>query len=163
MLKIIYPLSSPKVFYELSAKYSAWLWTACVLFAAYGLIFGLGFAPADYQQGDAFRIIYIHVPCAALSLAVYTLIAIYSSIYLIWRIKLMDILAKVSVPIGASFTFLALITGSLWGKPMWGTWWIWDARLTSELILFFLYLGVFALRSAIPEPDKQRVLVRSWH
>ena len=116
----------------------------------YGLIAGLFIAPSDEIQGDGFRIIYVHVPAAFLSLFVYINLAIFSGIYLIWRIKLFDILAKASASIGAVFTFIALVTGSIWGKPMWGTWWIWDARLTSELILLFLYWGYIAIRQSIP-------------
>jgi len=153
MLKIIYQLAAPKTFYQLAGKLLPWLWAVCLCLFIYGLIGGLWLAPPDYQQGDAYRIIYVHVPAAALSLSVFVIMAILSAIYLIWHIKLADVIAKVSAPIGAWFTFLALITGSLWGKPMWGTWWIWDARLTSELILLFIYLGVIALRSALTNPD----------
>jgi len=124
-------------------------WIVCLLSLGYGLTVGLAFAPADYQQGEAYRIIYVHVPCATLSLMVFAVMAVMSFVYLIWKIKLADIFAKASAPIGASFTFLALVTGALWGKPMWGTWWIWDVRLTSELILLFVYLGIIALRAAI--------------
>lgn len=119
---------------------------------AYGLVGGLWQAPADYQQGDAYRVIFIHVPAAAWSLGIYVMMSSAALVYLIWKIKIADIVAKLSAPIGASFTLLALITGSIWGKPTWGTWWIWDARLTSELILLFIYGGIIALRSAIPEP-----------
>lgn len=124
--------------------------TAIVLFG-YGIIGALYLAPADYQQGDAFRIIYIHVPCAMLSLSAYSLCAFCAVLSLVWRIKMADLVLEVVPAIGASFTGLALITGAIWGKPMWGTWWIWDARLTSELILFFLYIAIIALRQAIPE------------
>lgn len=146
-------LASPKYFYQFAGKLIPIIWAICLLLFAYGLVAGLYFAPPDYQQGDAYRIIYIHVPSAALSLSIFVIMAVAASIYLIWHIKLADVVAKVSAPIGVSFTFLALITGSLWGKPMWGTWWIWDARLTSELILLFLYLGVMALRVSIVNPD----------
>jgi len=149
----IHSLASPKYFYQLAGKLLPFIWLACLLLFTYGLFAGLVLAPADYQQGEAYRIIYIHVPSATLSLAIFAIMALSASIYLIWRIKLADIIAKVSAPLGASFTFLALVTGSLWGKPMWGTWWIWDARLTSELILLFLYAGIIALRSAISNPD----------
>jgi heme exporter protein C len=115
---------------------------------AMGLYGGLWTSPPDYQQGDAFRIIYIHVPSAYLSMMCYSLMALASAIGLIWRLKLAHAVAAAAAPIGASFTFLALVTGSLWGKPMWGTYWVWDARLTSELILLFLYLGFIALDSA---------------
>jgi heme exporter protein C len=120
-------------------------------FGIYGVVGGLYLAPADYQQGDAFRIIYVHVPSAFLSLFVYFIMAISSILGLIFRIRLAELIVSGSVCLGAWFTFLALLTGSVWARPMWGAWWVWDARLTSELILLFLYLGVIALRSAIPE------------
>jgi heme exporter protein C len=119
-----------------------------ILFA-YGLRGGLFIAPEDYLQGDGFRIMYVHVPCAFYSLTIYVAMAFCSAIYLIWHIKIADVIAYCLAPIGALLTFCALVTGALWGKPMWGTWWIWDARLTSELILLFLYLGYIALYSAI--------------
>ncbi len=153
MWKSLHLLASPKLFYRFTSPLLPWLWGACLCLFAYGLWGGLYQSPPDYQQGDAFRIIYIHVPCAAMSLAIFTVMGILAVVHLIWRIKLADVLAKVSAPLGAWFTFLALVTGSLWGKPMWGTWWIWDARLTSELILLFLYLGIIALRAAIPNPE----------
>jgi heme exporter protein C len=115
---------------------------------AVGLYGGLWTSPPDYQQGDGFRIIYIHVPSAYLSMMCYGLVAAASAIGLIWRLKLAHAVATAAAPIGASFTFLALVTGSLWGKPMWGTYWVWDARLTSELILLFLYFGFIALGRA---------------
>ncbi len=126
------------------------MWFSLLLFIA-GLYGGLVMAPADYQQGDSFRIIYIHVPSAWMSLFVYMVMAVNSAIVLIWRVKISEIIATSSAPLGASFTFLALVTGSIWGKPMWGTWWVWDARLTSELILLFLYLGYIALQSAFED------------
>lgn len=128
-----------------------WLTALLIVLLAYGLYGGLVLAPADYQQGDSFRIIYIHVPSAWMSLFVYVVMAISGAIGLIWHIKLAEIVSISSASIGAAFTFLALITGSLWGKPMWGTWWVWDARLTSELILLFLYLGVIGLYGAIED------------
>lgn len=118
-----------------------------------GLYGGLVLAPTDYQQGESYRIIFIHVPSAWMSLFIYVVMAVSGAIGLIWRIKLAYVMAIASAPIGASFTFLALATGALWGKPMWGAWWVWDARLTSELILLFLYLGVMALHAAYE--DKQ--------
>ena len=122
-----------------------------------GLFYGTFLAPLDYQQQDAYRIIYYHVPAAMLSMSIYGFIGICSIIFLIWRIKLYDILAQVSVSIGAIFTLVALVTGSVWGKPMWGTWWVWDARLTSELILLFLYLGLLSLRAAFNNAQKAAV------
>ena len=149
---------SPKYFYHLSLWLSRWAAIACVIFLLCGLYAGLVLAPADYQQGDSFRIMYIHVPAAWMSLFVYMVMAISGGIGLIWHIKLADIIARSSAPIGASFTFIALITGAIWGKPMWGTWWVWDARLTSELILLFLYLGYIALQSAF---EDRRVAARA--
>lgn len=131
-----------------------WLLLICVGCIAYGLIGGLFLSPADYQQGEAFRIIYVHVPSSFMSLFIYTIIGIQSLVFLIWRIKLSDMIATASCSIGAIFTLIALVTGALWGKPMWGTWWVWDARLTSELILLFLYAGYSGLRNAIPSADK---------
>ncbi|KPK53212.1 MAG: heme ABC transporter permease, partial [Gammaproteobacteria bacterium SG8_31] len=115
---------------------------------------GLYLAPADYQQLDGFRIIYVHVPSASLSLFVYVNMAIAAAVGLVWRIKLAHAVAAACAPIGASFTFLALATGSIWAKPMWGTWWVWDARLTSELVLLFLYFGYMALRAAIDDENR---------
>jgi len=146
-------LTSPKNFYLFAGYCLPWLMFLGLVLFAYGLLGGLVLAPADYQQGDAFRIIYIHVPSAFLSLMVYGIMAGAAAVLLIWRVKLADVVIAASAPLGAWFTALALITGSLWGKPMWGTWWVWDARLTSELILLFLYLGIIALRSAIPDRD----------
>lgn len=123
-----------------------------MLCLAVGLYLGLVVAPADYEQGESYRIIYIHVPAAWMSMFVYMVMAVSSAVFLIWRMKLADIVAVASAPIGASFTLIALITGSFWGKPMWGTWWVWDARLTSELLLLFLYLGYMALRNALDNP-----------
>ncbi len=120
----------------------------------YGLFAGLFIAPADYQQGDAFRIIYVHAPSAWLSLSAYTVMAIAGSVALIWRIKVGFAVAAAAAPVGASFTLAALITGSLWGRPMWGTYWAWDPRLTSELILLFLYLAVMALQRAFDDRSK---------
>ena len=131
---------------------------AALLFFIAGSIGGLLLAPADYQQGESFRIIYVHVPAAWMSLFVYMLMASNAAILLIWRVKICEIIIRSSAVLGASFTFLALVTGSIWGKPMWGTWWVWDARLTSELILLFLYLGFIALQSAF---EDRRVAARA--
>jgi heme exporter protein C len=109
-------------------------------------------SPADYQQGDGYRIIFIHVPSAILSMMVYAVMAISGGIGLIWQIKMAEVVAKVSAPIGAGFTIIALATGAIWGKPMWGAWWVWDARLTSELVLLFLYLAYMSLNSAFDNP-----------
>jgi heme exporter protein C len=126
--------------------------TAILLLA--GVYLGLFVAPADYQQGESYRIMFIHVPAAWMSMFIYVLMAGAGAVALVWNIKLAEIFAGSCAPIGASFTFLALVTGSLWGKPMWGTWWAWDARLTSELILFFLYIGYMALQASIDDPRR---------
>jgi len=144
-------LASPPGFYRISGRWLPWLALACAGLFAVGLYGGLVQAPADYQQGDSFRIMYIHVPSAWMSLFIYLVMATAGAISLIWRIKLAELVAVNSATIGALFTFLALVTGSIWGKPMWGAWWVWDARLTSELILLFLYLGVIALYQAIED------------
>ncbi len=151
MWTFFHRLASPRYFYELAGKLVPWLGWGTALFLVAGLYGGLWFAPPDYQQGDAYRIIFIHVPAAWMSLFVYVLMAGAGFIGLVWRIKMAEVVAKTCAPLGASFTFLALCTGSLWGKPMWGTYWVWDARLTSELILLFLYLGYIALESAIED------------
>ena len=134
-------------------------WAALILGVAAALLLlaglALGFAaPEDYQQGDTVRIMYIHVPAAWMSLFVYTNMAIAAAVGLVWKHPLADLFTKAAAPIGAGFTALCLITGSLWGEPMWGTWWVWDARLTSVLILFFLYLGYMALVNAFDDPTR---------
>jgi heme exporter protein C len=144
-------MASPPWFYRISGKLIPWVGAICALLLLYGLYGALVLAPADYQQGDSFRIIYIHVPAAWMSLFIYVLMAVCGVITLVWRMKMAEVVLITSAPIGAAFTFLALVTGSLWGKPMWGTWWVWDGRLTSELILLFLYLGVIALHNAIED------------
>jgi heme exporter protein C len=149
-----YRLASPPFVYRTAAALTPWFMTAAVLAIGYGLTDGLAFAPPDYQQGDAFRIIYVHVPSAWMSLFCYTSMAVAGAVGLIWRIKMGYAVAAASAPIGASFTLLALVTGSLWGRPMWGTYWAWDPRLTSELILLFLYIGVMSLRSAFEDPAR---------
>jgi len=144
-------LGSPPYFYRLAGRFLPWLYAIALVTGAVGLYGGLFIAPADYQQGDSFRMIYVHVPCAWMSLFVYAFMAANAFVALVWRIKLSETLAMASAPIGAAFTFITLVTGSLWGKPMWGTWWTWDARLTSELVLLFLYLGVIGLYNAIED------------
>ena len=151
MFERFHQYAAPMHFHRLSRKLSPWLFgISAVLFVA-GLVGGLFLAPADYQQGESFRIIYVHVPSAWLSMFCYMVMASAGAAGLIWKVKMGDIMARACAPLGASFTFVALATGSLWGKPMWGTWWVWDARLTSELILLFLYLGYIALQSAIED------------
>lgn len=149
-----YTYAAPKNFYRLAGRLIPWFGGASAVLFVLGLYWGLFVAPPDYQQGDSYRIMFIHVPSAWMSLFVYVLMAGAAAVALVWKIKLAEILAAASAPVGASFTLLALVTGSLWGKPMWGTWWVWDARLTSELILFFLYMGFIALASSIEDPRR---------
>jgi len=149
IMPFLHRISSPPRFYRLASRWIPWLGWSSLVFMIVGAVWGLGFAPADYQQGNAFRIMYIHVPSAWLSLFIYTVMAVSAVIAFVWRIKLAEVMIIANAPIGASFTFLALVTGSIWGKPMWGTWWEWDPRLTFELILLFQYFGVIALYTAI--------------
>ncbi|MDQ4148218.1 MAG: heme ABC transporter permease [Pseudomonadota bacterium] len=152
MWTFFHKLSSPRYFYNLSGRWLPWLaWSAAALLLI-GTYWGLVVAPPDYQQGDSYRIMYIHVPSAWMSLFVYMVMACAAFIGLVWKMKLAEVIAADCAPLGASFTAMALITGMLWGKPMWGTYWVWDARLTSELILLFLYLGMIGLRGAIENP-----------
>ena len=150
--------ASPQYFYRTTGILTPWLTGITLILLVVGAYWGLVVAPVDYQQGHSYRIIFIHVPSAWMSMFIYVVMAVSGAIGLIWKLKLSDIVARSSAPIGASFTFLALVTGSLWGKPMWGAWWVWDARLTSELILLFLYLGYIALQAAI---DDRRVAARA--
>jgi len=147
-------LANPTRFLDLVGRIVPWLALATAALFGVGLYLALYVAPPDYQQGETVRIMFIHVPAAWIAMFGYTLIAIASLGTLIWRHPLADVAAKTAVPIGATFTFIALVTGSLWGKPMWGTYWVWDARLTSVLVLFLLYLGLMALWQAIDEPGR---------
>jgi len=146
--------ANPARFLRLSAAILPWATVLTVLLLGVGLYLSLFVAPPDYQQGEAVRIMFVHVPAAWMALEVYVLMAMSSAVGLIWRHPLADLMAKAAAPIGAGFTAIALATGSLWGEPMWGTWWVWDARLTSVLILFFLYLGYIALWQAFDDHDK---------
>ena len=158
-MKQLYQLASPRMFYHISGRMLPTLQWLTLALLAYALWQALLVAPADYQQGEAYRIMYIHVPSAFLSLAIYSLMTFCALLNLVWRIKIADCICNAATPLGAWFTALALITGSLWGKPMWGTWWIWDARLTSELILLFIYLGAIALRQALVNRQSQAVSI----
>ena len=140
--------ANPGRFLRIANAILPWCAILAVGLIGLGLYLALFVSPADYQQGDSVRIMYVHVPSAWMAMFIYTVIALASASSLIWRHPLADLVAKASSPVGACFTFLALVTGSLWGKPMWGTWWVWDARLTSVLVLFFLYLGHMALMGA---------------
>lgn len=155
MWKFLHKMASPPHFYQLAKTLMPWFAVPGYMLIAYGAFAGLFVAPPDYQQSDAFRIIYVHVPAAYLSMMGYMIMAVAGGIGLIWRMKLAHAVAAAVAPLGAAFTLLALVTGSVWGKPMWGTWWEWgDPRLTSELILLFLYFGYMALRSSIDDVAK---------
>jgi len=147
----LHRFGSPPHFYRLATQLTPWFGWPALLLCLSGLIGGLGFAPPDYQQGDGFRIIYVHAPAAWLSLMVYVVMATNAAVGLIWRINVCHAIAASCAPIGASFTALALATGMLWGRPMWGTYWEWDPRLTSELLLLFLYLGYMGLRNSFDD------------
>ncbi|MCH7554960.1 MAG: heme ABC transporter permease [Proteobacteria bacterium] len=146
--------ASPTFFMRYSAAILPWAVRLTAALIAIGLYLALFVAPPDYQQGESVRIMFVHVPSAWMALFVYTGMAAASAMALIWKHPLSDIAARASAPIGACFTFMALVTGSLWGKPMWGTWWVWDARLTSMLVLLFLYLGYMALADAFDDPAR---------
>jgi heme exporter protein C len=146
--------ANPLVFNNLADKVLPWLITFMVLSLGLGFYYGFLMSPEDYQQGEMVRLMYLHVPSAWMCMGAYMVVAIASAVSIIWRHPLADITAKAAAPIGMMFTVLALITGSLWGKPMWGAWWVWDARLTSVLVLFFLYLGYMAIWSAFEDQAK---------
>jgi heme exporter protein C len=147
-------LANPTRFLSLVGAVVPWLAALAVVLLGIGLYLAFFVAPADYQQGETVRIMFVHVPAAWLAMFGYVLIAVAALGTLIWRHPLADVAAKAAAPIGATFCFIALVTGSLWGKPMWGTYWVWDARLTSMLVLFLLYLGLIALWQAIEEPGR---------
>jgi heme exporter protein C len=153
MWLFFHKLTSPKYCYRTANFLWPWLAILCFVAITYGLWGGLLTAPTDYQQGNVYRIMYIHVPAALLSLGIYSSMTVAALVFFIWKIKVADIVVKVSAPLGACFAALTLITGSIWGKPTWGTWWIWDARLTSEFILLFIYFGIIAIRSAISDRE----------
>ena len=147
-------LASPPSFFRFADRLAPWVGGLGFVLLAIGWTWGLVYAPPDYQQGDAFRIIYVHVPAAALSLGLYTGMAIAGACALIWRMKLAEVVMLAMAPVGMVLTAVTLLTGMLWGKPMWGAWWVWDARLTSELVLLFLFLGVIVLGDAIEDPRR---------
>src|SRR6201995_2676828 len=151
LLLWFHKFGSPPYFYRVAGRWLPWLYAIALLLGAWGFYGGLVVAPADYQQGESFRMMYVHVPGAWMSLFAYGFMAANGFIALVWRIKLSETLAMASAPVGAAFTAITLATGSLWGKPMWGTWWTWDARLTSELVLLFIYLGIVGLYHAFED------------
>lgn len=151
MWRWLHPYAKGEATYQLLGRWLPWVTALALLSLTVGLVWGLAFAPADYQQGDSYRIIYIHVPAAILSMGAYAGMAIMAFIALVWQIRTAEWSIAAIAPVGAVLTFIALFTGAAWGKPMWGTWWVWDARLTSELILLFLYAGVMALYYAFED------------
>lgn len=159
MWNFVYQLASSKLFYLKTNGVDKYLSFFCGILFLFGIVWGLYFTPADYQQGDAFRIIYIHVPCAFLSMSLYALMGLMAISLLVWRVKIAGILLQSIAETGALLTLLALITGSIWGKPMWGTWWIWDARLTSELILLMMYCAILAIHQSFDSREKADKIV----
>ena len=152
--EVMWGLANPTRFMELSGRLVPWLAAAAAALAAAGLYLSWFVAPADYQQGETVRIMFLHVPAAWLALFFYVLMAASALGTLIWRHPLADVSQKAAAPIGAAFTLICLVTGALWGKPMWGTYWVWDARLTSMLVLFLMYCGILALWRTIDEPAR---------
>lgn len=146
--------ASPQTFFPVAGKLIPWFATIAVILGVLGLYVGFFVAPTDFQQGDAYRIIFLHVPAAWMSMFIYLVMAFWAAFGLAFNTRLSSMMASALAPTGAIFTFLALWTGALWGKPTWGAWWVWDARLTSELILLFLYVGFMALQAAIDEPRR---------
>lgn len=151
MWQLFHKLGSPKWFFGIATRLMPWLLAGGILLLMAGIVWGLAFAPKDYLQGDSYRIIFIHVPTAFLAQSAYVMMAVAAIVTLVWRMKLADVFVKSIAPVGLVLTFLSLFTGAVWGKPTWGTWWVWDARLTSMLILLFLYGGVIALDRAIDD------------
>jgi heme exporter protein C len=146
--------SSPQTFYPLAGQMVPWFAAAAAILAALGLYIGFFVAPTDFQQGEAYRIIFVHVPASWMSMFIYLVMAGWAGIGLVFHSRLSHMMASALAPTGAMFAFLSLWSGALWGRPTWGTYWVWDARLTSELILFFLYLGFMALQAAIDDPRR---------
>lgn len=146
-------LGSPRWFYEKTNRWMPWLWVLTILGLLVGSVWGLVYAPTDFKQGHSYRIMFIHVPGSVVAMAGYYVMAIAGAIGLIWRMKLSFIVMKAAAPIGAVLTFISLVTGAVWGKPTWGTYWVWDARITSVLVLFFLYLGIIALQEAYRDQE----------
>jgi heme exporter protein C len=153
MWSFFHKLGSPPWLYKISGSILRWLLPITVVALAVGMAWGVLFTAPDFRQGNSYRIIYIHVPAAVVALAGYYIMALAGAVSLIWRMKMADIAMKACAPIGAAFTFVALVTGAIWGKPTWGTWWVWDARITSMLVLLFLYLGVVALYEAFDNKE----------
>jgi heme exporter protein C len=153
-MQSLHKFANPARFVRMSSALLPWMAGLATVLIVVGLYLGFFIAPADYQQGESVRIIFVHVPAAWMSMFIYSGMAIASATGLIWKHPVADLVAKASAPVGAGFTFVTLASGSLWGQPMWGTWWVWDARLTSYLILFFLYIGYMALWEAFDDPQR---------
>jgi heme exporter protein C len=153
MWTFFHKLGSPPWLYAIAGAILRWLVPVTLVALVGGMVWGLLFTAPDFRQGNSYRIIYIHVPAAVVALAGYYVMAIAGAISLIWRMKMADVVMKAAAPVGAALTFIALLTGAIWGKPTWGTWWVWDARITSMLILLFLYLGVVALYEAFDNKE----------
>ena len=154
MFKQLFSTISPEGYYKFTSMIIPWFLLLALLLITYGLYLGLFVAPPDYQQGDAFRIMYVHVPSAWISLFAYSIVFFSALISLIWHIKVYDTILLASCKLGALFTLFTLVTGAIWGKPMWGTWWAWDARLTSELVLFFIYISILLLHGSFEDNRK---------
>ena len=154
MFKQLFSTISPEGYYKFTSMIVPWFLLFALLLITYGLYLGLFVAPPDYQQGDAFRIMYVHVPSAWISLFAYSIVFFSALISLIWHIKVYDTILLASCKLGALFTLFTLVTGAIWGKPMWGTWWAWDARLTSELVLFFIYISILLLHGSFEDNRK---------
>ena len=150
----VFKFASPQAFYPLAGKMITWFWALAAAFGIAGLYVGFLVAPTDAQQGEGYRIIFLHVPASWMSMFIYLVMAFWAGLGLAFNFRLSGMMATALAPTGALFAFLSLWTGALWGKPMWGAWWVWDARLTSELILLFLYVGFIALQSAIDDPRR---------
>jgi heme exporter protein C len=154
MTVALHRFANPGRFQRLGRSILPWSTAVAAVTIGIGLYFGLVASPADYQQGETVRIMYVHVPSAWMAMFVYSTMALASATALVWKHPVAELVAEAAAPIGAAFTFVCLVTGSLWGAPMWGTWWVWDARLTSVLVLFFLYLGYIALLHAFDDPSR---------
>lgn len=155
LVKFYHMMGSPPTFYRISGYFLFWMLLLSVILGLIGLYDGFVLAPPDYQQSDSARIMYLHVPSAWMSMFIYLIMTIAGIVTIVWRMKVAEAVMMASAPIGAWFTLITLLTGSLWGKPMWGTWWEWDARMTSELLLLFIYIGIMATYSAFSEDSRK--------
>jgi heme exporter protein C len=150
----LFRFAAPQTFYPMAGRMVPWFAAAAVLLGALGLVIGFGMAPTDFQQGEVYRVIFIHVPAAWMAMFIYVVMAVYGLLTIVWRTRLSGMMSRALAPTGALMAAIALWTGAVWGKPTWGAYWVWDARLTSTLILLFLYLGYMALIAAIEDPQR---------